>query len=278
MTYRRVHLHLCTHGSPTSLATIDYACAFAASFGASLRVTSPRLTVRAPAHWLAGRMLAGMARTLQGDAAHKAEELEARLRAAAEKNNISIEIVAAPEIWPQRSDLVTVRGIAADVCILGLPPAGAEQRSAVEAWLFGAGRPCLLHPDTRSEALSLDTIAIAWDVTRSSARAVADALPVLKHAKRVDVLTVTGEKHIAVDERGGALWSFLDAHEIKCEMHERDVAGRGAGAALLDAVDEFHANLLVMGAFGHSRMQEFILGGATKYVLDHATLPLFMSH
>lgn len=278
MTYRRIHLHLCTHGSPTSVATVDYACALAASFRASLRVTSPRLTVHAPSHWLAGRMLAGMARDLEKDAAAKASELEAHIRQKAETSGIGVEILATPEVWPQRSDAVTVQGIAADICVLGLPHADADQRLAVEAWLFGAGRPCVLHPDSRTEPFHADAVSIAWDGSRSSARTVADALPILKRAKRIDVITITGEKHIGVDEPGAALASFLKVHEIDCVIHDRALAGRGIGSALLDGAEEFGADLLLMGAFGHARVHEFILGGATKQVLDNSTLPVLMSH
>jgi len=187
-------------------------------------------------------------------------------------------IEPVPELWPQNSDDVTIHGRTSDVCVLGLPRDNPEQRLSIEAWLFGTGRPCLFHPDDRAASLSLDTAVIAWDGSKSAARAVGDALPLLKRAKAVHILVARGEKSIPGADPAAALIAFLAAHAISARADEFDVGQNKIGAALLGRGAHHTADLLVMGAFGHSRLKEFILGGATREVLDTAPLPVLMSH
>jgi nucleotide-binding universal stress UspA family protein len=153
-----------------------------------------------------------------------------------------------------------------------------EGRSKVEAWLFGTGRPCLLHPDDRALPFSLESVVIAWDLSKSAARAVGDAIPMLKRAKAVHILTVRGEKDIPSGDAAASLIGYLAAHDIKAVTREVEVHGRRVGAAILSDASATMVDLLVMGAFGHSRLKEFVLGGATKEVLDAATMPLLMAH
>lgn len=278
MTYRRTHLHLCTFGAPTSIATIDYACGLSKVFDAALRITSPRLDVKTPSHWLAGRMLAGLAKDLEETAATKAAELDTHAAQRAASLGLELEVIAVPVLWPQGSNDVTIHGRTSDLCLLGLPRNNVEQRLNVEAWVFGTGRPCLLHPEDRTEPISLNSVVIAWDTSRTAARAIGDALPLLSRATAVHVLVARGEKTIRANDPAAPLVEYLAAHAITAVVDEFDVQRRSIGRALLDRAREHGANLLVMGAFGHSRLKEFILGGATKEVLDSSPLPVLMSH
>lgn len=281
MTYRLTHLHLSTQGAPTSLATIDFACALSKAFDATLRVTSPRLHVKAPSHWLAGRMLAGVAQDIEQTAAAKAAELDAHVQQCAAALGLKVDLIGVPMLWPGGTDDVTIHGRTSDLCLLGLPHwerADTEQRLNLEKWLFGAGRPCLLHPSARTEPLSLNSAVIAWDMSPQAARAVGDALPLLKRATAVHVLVVRGEKTIPSANPAAPLINYLAAHAIVAVPDEFDVQGQSIGQALLGRAREHGADLVVMGAFGHSRLKEFILGGATKDVLDSSPLPILMSH
>jgi nucleotide-binding universal stress UspA family protein len=278
MTYRRTHLHLCTFGAPTSIATVDYACALSKVFGAALRVTSPRVRVEAPSHWLAGRMIAGVAKNLEDTAAAKAAELDARAAERAAALGLELQVIEVPVLWPRNTDDVTIHGRTSDLCVLDLPSDDVEQRLNVEAWVFETGRPCLLHPTNRAEPFSLESVVIAWDASRTAARAVGDALPLLTRATAVHVLVARGEKTIRTKDPAAALVGYLAAHAVTAVVDEFDVQRRSIGPALLDRAREHGASLLVMGAFGHSRLKEFILGGATREVLDAAPLPILMSH
>ena len=223
-------------------------------------------------------MLAGLASEVEGAAAVKSAELDACVRKEAAALDLSVDIDRVAELWPSNSDHLPARGRTSDLNIIGLPRRNIEGRSRVEAWLFGTGRPCLLHPDDRELPFSLESVVIAWDLSKSAARAVGDAIPMLKRAKAVHVLTVRGEKDIPFADPAVPLIDYLAAHDITAATREVETQDRHVGAAILGNAAETMADLLVMGAFGHSRLREFVLGGATKKVLDAATVPLLMAH
>ncbi len=144
--------------------------------------------------------------------------------------------------------------------------------------MFQSGRPCLIYPDALSKNFSLETIVISWDLSRSAARAVGDALPLLMKARSVHVVTVRGEKGLPCNDVAAPLIDYLHEHGVNCAAADKDLAGAAIGSAILDYSANANADLLVMGAYGHSRAREFVLGGATKSILDLAPLPLFMAH
>ncbi len=159
-----------------------------------------------------------------------------------------------------------------------LIPAGDsdDQVAVAEAVLFGSGGPAFVFPDIEATA-HLEAAAIAWDGSRAAARAVRDALPVLKLVKRVTVLTVSDDKPI--DEASvQAVRDLLQHHEIEATHTELARADGSIGDTLQQAAVDDGAGLLVMGAYGHNRIREFILGGATRTVLAHRRLPILMSH
>ena len=119
---------------------------------------------------------------------------------------------------------------------------------------------------------------VAWDFSRPAARAVADAMPILEKAKRVCVLTVTKEKAIDTRRSGAELAKYLARHGVEVVLDEVDAKGRGIGDVFEAHVTYRNANLLVMGAYGHSRIREFILGGATKRILARPPVPTLLSH
>lgn len=277
MSVRKIHLHLCPHPAPTSDGAMDYACALAQALGARLDVSSPRISIRKSSHWLAGAMMAGMARELEERAAAAAEAMEEHLRAQVTGRNVQLSISQFSRQWPASPGESVWRGRTSDLCVLPLSPDG-EQRLLVEDWLFHVGRPCLIYPDAVASAFSLDTIVVSWDCSRSAARAVADALPLLKRAKKVCIVTVRGEKDLPFKDVRTPLIDYLAAHAAHSVAEDVDIEGTTIGRAILDYAAGARADLLVMGAYGHSRTREFLLGGATKSVLDAAAIPILMSH
>ncbi len=154
----------------------------------------------------------------------------------------------------------------------------ADQKAAIEEWVFSAGRPCVLFPDDAASDSPLDNIVVNWDYSRSAARAVNDAIPLLRRAKHVRIVTIRGEKDLPTDDAGAPLVAFLAEHGISSVAEEVQAGGKTIGQAILSRAADAKANLIVMGAFGHSRLREFILGGATKELLETSKIPLFMSH
>lgn len=140
--------------------------------------------------------------------------------------------------------------------------------------------PCLVLPPDWNNALSFERIVIGWNGCAESTRALHGALPLLQLAK--EVILVNGHTrpshhgHPSVAEPEPVI--YLMHHGIAAKVHYVDVPGDEAGKALLQEAHDAHANLLVMGAYGRSRIRERVLGGATKHVMGHARIPVFMQH
>ncbi|MBS0582144.1 MAG: universal stress protein [Proteobacteria bacterium] len=146
--------------------------------------------------------------------------------------------------------------------------------------LLTCGAPCIVVPEDRSPAARSRTIAVAWNGRPESVRAVHAALPLLRraehvvliHGESVDPLTtLTRIPPFDVE-------AYLAQHGVRIEKRPLDVSDDRAGEALLAVAGEAQADLLVMGAYGRTRFSEWFFGGATRHVLEQATLPLFMRH
>jgi nucleotide-binding universal stress UspA family protein len=143
--------------------------------------------------------------------------------------------------------------------------------------VFESGRPGLLVPPAWRSA-PVDHIAIAWDASRVAARALADALPLLRAGGRVSVLTVRDEKPLGEANIAGSLAAALKRRGINARPVEISLDGRSIAEALQSTAIEAGAQVLAMGGFGHSRLRDFILGGATNGVLTHLRMPILLSH
>ena len=153
-----------------------------------------------------------------------------------------------------------------------------EYAPIAEATVFESGRPMLLLPKTDSESEQINSVAIGWDGSRAAARALADALPFCAMAETVSLLQVTGEKEIGSSGSLSDIQRHLETHGIKSEISKVPAEGRDAGSALMDHCSKNEVDMLVIGAFGHSRFREFLFGGATRSVIDDPHLPVLMSH
>jgi nucleotide-binding universal stress UspA family protein len=143
-----------------------------------------------------------------------------------------------------------------------------------EVLCLTAGRPVLIVPYASRRAHIGERIMVAWDGSRKAARALSDSLPLVKRAKAVKILTLTALDEAA--KKQDDVLAFLERHGIRARG---TIAEAGdMGHALLAHVWGWSADLLVMGAYGHSRLRELVLGGATRTVLQSMTVPVLMSH
>lgn len=146
--------------------------------------------------------------------------------------------------------------------------------------VISLGRPVLVVPYAGTAVKNTSRILVAWDGSHSAARAVNDAMPFLKAAELVEVMTISPEK-TTLDEGdipAADISLHLARHGVKAtaqSLHAKDMT---AGDLILSHASDFGADLLVMGAYGHSRFRELILGGVTRNLLKHMTLPVLMSH
>jgi nucleotide-binding universal stress UspA family protein len=138
------------------------------------------------------------------------------------------------------------------------------------------GRPVLLMPPGKKTELKLDDVVLAWDNGREAARAAFDALPFLRLAKKVWIFGVDEAKRGFEPE--AEIAATLSRHKVKAEITHVSSDGMNTGETLFRAAKDHGAGLLVMGAYGHSRLSEFVFGGATRHVLRNLTMPVLMSH
>jgi nucleotide-binding universal stress UspA family protein len=170
----------------------------------------------------------------------------------------------------------------ADLAVLTRAAVEGDRARAelLDAVLFGSGRPTLLVPPAWKRDSLSERIVVGWDAKREAARAVGDAMPLLRLAHEVVVATVD-----AIPGAGGHgpapgkdLAAHLARHGVKVRVNNVDGMGRSEGLALLDEAAALDADLVVIGAYGHSRAEEWLLGGVTRELTSSASVPLFLSH
>jgi nucleotide-binding universal stress UspA family protein len=178
--------------------------------------------------------------------------------------------LAEPDEAPQVSVL---RARFADLSIVP----GSARRLA-ECLAVDSGAPCLMAPADWSRKHGFRRVVLAWNGKREAKRAMDDALPILWRADAVNIVIVEEkETRDRMGELRPALLRHLAHHGIQAEIESAPPAA-GAGEVLLERCRAFDADLLVMGAYSHSRAAELILGGATRTVIDRAALPVLLSH
>jgi nucleotide-binding universal stress UspA family protein len=146
--------------------------------------------------------------------------------------------------------------------------------------VIGSGRPAIVVPYIGIPPLIGQRVLIAWDGGREATRAVHDALPILKRAHSVTVLSVNPETSSNGNRRdpGADISLHLARHDVRVAAARTIAREVSVGDALLADIADNGIDLLVMGAYGHSRLREFVLGGVTRHMLAHMTAPVLMSH
>jgi nucleotide-binding universal stress UspA family protein len=179
------------------------------------------------------------------------------------------------ELIGRREEVLPRRARVSDLVVFGAQPSHSpELGGAIEATLMGAGRPLLLAPKG-VQTIGLH-VAIAWNGSAESARALAAAMPFVEGASAVHVLTAeTSRTRFEVTED---LADYFEWRGIACERRALTPGDEPVGAALLRAAGEAGADLLVMGGYGRSRLRQLVLGGVTRHVLRHAQLPVLLAH
>lgn len=151
----------------------------------------------------------------------------------------------------------------------------AEHDAVCEAALFDSGRPVLLAPAEPPETLG-ETVVVAWNGGTETARTIGFGMPFLLAAGRVVVLTVEGAT--VSGPAGGQVARHLVRNGVPAEARTAQLEGRGSGQAILEECHAIGADLVLKGAYTHSRLRQMIFGGATSHILAHADLPVFMTH
>jgi len=167
-----------------------------------------------------------------------------------------------------------------DLAIVGqVEPDGSPiQAMILESTLFESGRPMIIVPYVQTTPLKLDRIMICWDGSRPATRAIADAMPFLKRAENIEVVSVTSERGKQDEIEGADMGHHLARHGFKVEVTRIMRGELDVEDVLLSHAADSDADFMVMGGYGHSRLREFILGGVTRSILRTMTVPTLMSH
>lgn len=274
-----VFIPVLTYPSPTPIAGMQKALRLAALFNAE--VFASLVTIEVPPlsnrPGMLGPDTGAMAAEAEATSEKRADDAALELKREAQRLKLTLNVDRARTRTEFVGREMALQVRHHDFCLFAT--AGSSDESGVaEALIFDAGRPVVLVPASQDITVQLDTIAVAWDGSRAAARALYDSLPLLRLAKRVVVLTAERDKQIDPRSVEGVL-ALLDRHDI--ESHHFDVVITGdkpIGTALQEAAIRKDATLLVMGGYGHSRLREFVFGGATRSALGNQLLPVLMSH
>lgn len=258
--------------------SIDYAVSLASAFEAHLTAAAfaydPIVAVSVMGGMPSDFLDAQRVENEQAAAAAK-ERFDAsatRAGIASESHVFSTSVAGAADQFARmarRFDLAIVTQAQADL--------GSGDEILAENTLFQSGRPMIVVPYIQTGGLKTDRIMVCWDGGRQAARAVADAMPLLRRAGLVEVVMITGEDGKRDEVPGADIGRHLARHGVRVEVKRIVAAGNVQETLLSYAADSF-ADMIVMGGYGHSRLREFILGGVTRGMLSSMTVPCFMSH
>lgn len=246
----------------------------------------PRDAVPMLGEGMSGAMVDEIMRSAEGEASSHLVTARRHFEAAVQAGQVNLlegppspEGVSARwrELVGRSEEVVPQEGRLSDLLVFAHTALDtqAQTYATVETALLGAARPLLLTP-SRNPASIGRHIVVAWNGNTEAARAVAGAMPFLRKADTVHVLTA--ETSVTQAATGRRIAEYLAWHDVNCQLTILRPGSEAVGKVLMEKAGELGADLVVMGGYGHSRMREMILGGVTRYVLSHAGLPVLMAH
>ena len=269
---------LVTYTDPNADAIATNAVAVAALLGADLNALAVNVDIPSVSNALSRFLLdvPGMIRDAEATSRRHGDRLLAAIEEQAKAAGVATTAERITETPPLLGATAAIRARYHDISLVGWEQDNATSRATAESVIFGSGRPVLLLPES-AEIAAFDHVAVAWDGSRASARAVADAQPFLARASRVSVLSVLDEKPLSADE-GDRLAASLRRAGLSAETVPLRGKGMPVAETLQNSALDRGCTLLVMGGYGHSRVRDFVMGGATEGVLKALSMPVLLSH
>lgn len=277
-----------TDGSAGSEAAMVAAIDLGQRFGAHVEflhvANDPRDLLPYVGEGMSGTSLEQVMTSIEAGNAKRREAIDASLKrlcaglpqvqpedpVAAGQFAVSLNVVTG-----RQPEEIERRGRLADVIVMPHPTlSDTDESASIDAALFGSGRPVLFAPAEAGKGFG-SRIALAWDGSRESALAASVALPLLKAAGEVTIITAR-EKGDEADP--SLLARYLAGHGVQAKTWGYTPGSERIAEGLLQQADKAGADCLVMGAYGHSRLRQRILGGATEGVLEHAKIAVLLMH
>ena len=216
----------------------------------------------------------------RAESEQKARAAIARFEKAASAAGVSAESHMLTASVSGAADQLGRLGRRFDLVVVGQPDREKSTPDELvdEGVLFESGRPVIFVPFIQKAGLKLSRIMACWDGSRAATRAIADSLPFLQKAKQVEIVMVAGGKPKSDEIAGADLGQHLARHGLKVDVKRITSPDIDVPSTILSYAADSGADMIVMGGYGHSRLREFILGGATRGLLESMTVPVLMSH
>jgi nucleotide-binding universal stress UspA family protein len=265
-------------GNPRGVAA-DYAVSVADTFGAHVAGMAFAYEPVIPGTAM-GSVPAELIEASLAESRKAAEDAIARFDQAAGRAGVSFESRLLDTTLVGAADLFgrIARRFDLSVVAQAEPDKAAGEDLIIEAALFQSGRPVIVVPYVQRTGLVLERVLVCWDGGRMAARAIGDAIPFLTRAKAVDVVIVATEPGKGDEISGADIGRHLARHGLKVEVKRIVAPDIDVANAILSYAADSAADFMVMGGYGHSRLRELILGGATRRILQSMTMPVLMSH
>lgn len=276
---RIAYLPLTTYPDIVPDGALAAAVAVAAGLGCDLQVTAFTVAIP-PVVSPMGNFLLNipeMIRTTEEDSRTQAHRQQELVKGQAPPS-VSVECSTRHAAAGAMGDIAASEARYFDLCLLPWAKDRFSIQDLAQAVVFGGGRPAILVPSAPGPVVNLDHVAVAWDGGRAAARALADVLPLLRPSARITVLTVQDEKKLHHNDIAERLAVSLRRRGFQAEARSVRLDGRSIADGLQDTALDAGAGLLAMGGFGHSRIRDFVLGGATTGVFADLRLPVLLSH
>ena len=266
--------------SPRAQSRLDIAAELARQHGAhltALQVIDVAIPVMALGDGGGGAVIAELMEQMRRSALVAGVKLKAAFEAALARDGIMGE-------WRQvegtTREILALHGRYADLLVLGQDDPESDSAGLLEAVVFDSGRPVLAIPFVGSSKTIGKRVLVGWNASREATRALHDALPLIAKAETVTVFLANPTRGLDGhgEEPGADIARHLARHGMKAEVAKVIADDVPDSALLLNHASDMGADLLVMGAYGHSRLREFILGGMTRSLLREMTVPVLLSH
>ncbi len=278
-------------GSENSFAVLDTALVVAQRFGAHIAAIHVMQRATDSAAFMFDRLSAKLRETVakesEDDALERAAAIRVRFESFCRENKLPLSDTPSPDGGPTAAwseefgkveDVLVGRARLNDLVAIAKPSISGEavRRTAagetLEAIMLDAGRPLLIVPPSW-QARRIERIAIGWNQSVESSRALAMCMPWLEQMAEVTVLTSQKREHAASD-----LLRYLAWHAVDAKIRVLDGLGKSVGESILNACAEADAEALVVGGFSHARARQLLFGGVTRHLLGKAELLTFMVH
>lgn len=279
MEYKTLLVHL--DNGPRSALRLELALGCAQRFNAHLVGLFALSEPNYPSYALAeaGAALEEAARRIRAQSAKKAEEAFRAAVNRAGRSEVEWRVSGSDALEAMR-----LSARYADLAIVGQFDDNAKVDPGVapnfaEELVLSSGRPVLIVPYAGKFSSVGKRVLVAWNASRESARAVHDALPFLQKAELVQVVAFNPSKGDAHGDVPGAdIGLMLARHGVRVQAAQQHAEGLDIGSQILSRAADVDVDLIVMGAYGHSRMRELVLGGATRTIFEAMTVPVLLSH